>query len=118
MWKTPPRIQLDVDTSKGGVAVDADQYQFSGTVDDAELRDVFVFVNDQKVFFAPGGAKDGTLKFDARFPLKEGTNHVVVVAREGDELTSRRAFTVLRRKVDEVAANAKPTPQAPTPTGR
>lgn len=117
MWKTPPRIQLDVDTSKGGVAVDADQYQFSGTVEDAELRDVFVFVNDQKVFFAPGGAKDGKLKFDARFPLKEGTNHVVVVAREGDELTSRRAFTVLRRKA-EVAANDKAKAQEPAPTGR
>ena len=114
MWKTPPRIRLDVDTSKGGVAVDADHYALSGTVEDPELRDVFVFVNDQKVFFAPGGEKGGPLKFDARFPLKEGANHVVVVAREGDELTSRRAFTVLRRKPEVAAQVEKPA----VPNGR
>ncbi|WP_373044646.1 MXAN_5808 family serine peptidase [Vulgatibacter sp.] len=105
MWRNPPRISLDVDTSKGGVAVDDDHYQLGGTVEDPELRDVFVFVNDQKVFFAPGGGADGKLRFDARFPLKEGANHVVVVAREGNELTSRRAFTVLRRK-GEIAAKS------------
>jgi len=38
-----------------------------------------------------------TNRFRAEFPLKPGTNHVVVVARQGDELTARRAFTVLRR---------------------
>jgi len=109
MWKTPPRITLDADTSKGGAAVTADHFQLSGTVEDPELRDVYVFVNDQKVFFAPGAGANGKLRFDTRFPLKEGTNHVVVVAREGDELTSRRTFTVLRRKADVAAAKADAT---------
>lgn len=113
MFRVPPAIALGVDTSKGGVAVDGDRYSLSGTVEDPELRDVFVFVNDQKVFFAPG--KDETLRFEADFPLKEGSNHVVVVARQGEQLTSRKAFTVLRRKV-EIQADAQQPIQAPAPT--
>ncbi len=112
MWKVPPRIALDLDTGAGGTAVESDRFTLSGTVTDPELRDVYVFVNDQKVYFSPGGQEP--LRFTADFPLKEGSNHVVVVAREGEELAARRAFTVLRRKPAAVAAGAKPAaPPAP-----
>ena len=114
MWKTPPRIELHADTSKGGTAVTSETFRLTGRVEDPELRDVYVFVNEQKVFFAPGRTAGGALELDARFPLKEGTNHVVVVAREGEELTSRRAFTVLRRK-PEVAAAEDPAAKKPHP---
>jgi len=100
--RTPPEIRLDVDTSKGGIAVNTDRYVLTGTVANPELRDVYVFVNDQKVYFAPA-AKDGKpLRFNAEFPLKEGSNHVVVVARDGNEVTSRRAVSVLRRQGEAV----------------
>src|SRR5690606_14719077 len=36
MWKTPPRITLDADTSKGGAAVTAEHFQLAGTVEDPE----------------------------------------------------------------------------------
>ena len=113
MWRTPPRIAIDVDTSVGGAAVENDRFTLSGTVSDPDLRDVYVFVNDQKVYFSPGGAEP--LRFTADFPLKEGSNHVVVVAREGEELAARRAFTVLRRKAATVAAGAKTTGPVPAP---
>lgn len=112
MYRNPPAIDLALDTSKGGIAVDGDHYAVSGTVVDPQLRDVFVFVNDQKVFFAAGTKEP--LKFDASFPLKEGSNHVVVVAREGDQLTSRRTFTVLRRKAEPTEAPKANIP-APVP---
>jgi carboxyl-terminal processing protease len=105
MWRIPPKIDLDLDTSAGGAAVEEDRFSLSGTVTDPDLRDVYVFVNDQKVYFSPGGQEP--LRFTADFPLKEGSNHVVVVAREGEELASRRAFTVLRRPSAAVAAGAK-----------
>ena len=118
MWKTPPRIQLDADPSQGGTAVSAETFRLTGSVEDPDLRDVYIFVNDQKVFFQAGGGEDGKLRFDARFPLKEGANHVMVVAREGEQLTSRRAFTVLRRR-HEVAATAAPKPEEmQQPAGR
>jgi carboxyl-terminal processing protease len=115
MWRTPPQIALDVDTAAGGAAVDTDRFTLSGTVTDPDLRDVYVFVNDQKVYFSPG-KKAEPLKFSADFPLKEGSNHVVVVAREGEELAARRAFTVLRRKpAATVAEGAKPPAPAAAP---
>jgi carboxyl-terminal processing protease len=113
MLRVPPRIALDVDTSQGGAAVDGTRYTLSGTVEDPHLRDVYIFVNDQKVYFSPGTKPaTGPVKFSAEFPLKEGSNHVVVVAREDDELASRRAFTVLRRATevaDKSPARPKPT---------
>lgn len=113
MWRIPPKIDLDLDTSAGGAAVEEDRFSLSGTVTDPDLRDVYVFVNDQKVYFSPGGQEP--LRFTADFPLKEGSNHVVVVAREGEELASRRAFTVLRRTPAAVAAGAKAAAPASTP---
>jgi len=96
--RTPPDIVFDVDTSTGGIASTVDHYSLQGRVTHEDLRDVYVFVNDQKVFFAPGKKGSEPLRFSADFPLKEGANHVVVVARDGNDVTSRRAVSVLRRK--------------------
>lgn len=116
MWRTPPHIAIDVDTSAGGAVVESDRFTLSGTVTDPDLRDVYVFVNDQKVYFSPGGTEP--LRFTADFPLKEGSNHVVVVAREGEELAARRAFTVLRRVPATVAGTTKTTAPTQAPTNR
>ncbi len=113
--RIPPDIHLDVDTSSGGIAVVGDRYTLNGSVSNAKLRDVYVFVNDQKVFFAPGASDGSPLRFSAAFPLKEGANHVVVVARDTNEVTSRRAVSVLRRRAEiarKVDAPA-PAPSAP-----
>ncbi|AKU90199.1 MXAN_5808 family serine peptidase [Vulgatibacter incomptus] len=118
LGRVPPEIRLDVDTSTGGIAVDGTRYTLSGTVLDPQLRDVYVFVNDKKVFFAPG-AKDGSpLRIKAEFPLKEGANHVVVVARDGSEVASRQAISVLRRKAADAPASVEPKAAAaiPAPT--
>ena len=123
-WKASPRWTIvpgeRVRFSGGGPEyVDRDgqrhRYTLSGTVEDPRLRDVYIFVNDQKVYFAPGAktGAPGPVKFSADFPLKEGSNHVVVVAREDDDLASRRAFTVLRRPTEI----ADKTPARPHQTG-
>lgn len=117
-WSKPPEIQFDVDTSKGGIAVHADRYTLSGTVSNSHLRDVYIFVNDQKVFFAPGGEEGEPLRFTAQFPLKEGANHVMVVARDENEITSRRAISVLRRDADSVAQKEEPAAKKQAPATR
>ena len=59
------------------------------------LRDVFVFVNDQKVFFKVvpeiGARPRGGVPADV--PLKPGNNVVTVFAREDEEYQSRRTFS-------------------------
>jgi carboxyl-terminal processing protease len=111
VWqREPPRIALNPDPSKGPVVVDAEKLHLSGTASipagspSTRIRDVFVFVNDQKVFFkvVPEG-KAGEVPFVADIPLKPGNNTVTVVAREDEEFQTRRSLVVHRREAAEIA---------------
>jgi carboxyl-terminal processing protease len=116
--RQPPRIQLEgVDLSTGGLVANGDKYTLSGTVTDPTgLLDMYVLVNDQKVFFKavdPKGAEPKALKFTADFPLKEGNNNVLVVARETPDFASRRTLVIRRRASEATMAQKTPGPQAP-----
>ncbi len=113
--REPPRIALSPDPMKGAPVVEGDKFRLQGTatvtptVDgSAKLRDVFVFVNEQKVFFkvVPESANASTLDFQADLPLKPGNNVVSVFAREDDEFQTRRSVVIYRRPQAEVAQDA------------
>jgi carboxyl-terminal processing protease len=63
---------------------------------------VFIFVGSRKVFYQSNrAAKDGaTEKFAATLPLRPGINYVMVVARESNEVASRKSFIVRRDAPD------------------
>ncbi len=110
--RSPPDISLSVDPSQGGVVADTDRFTLSGVVADPSLLDVYVLVNDQKVFFRSREAGDeARLKFTTDFALKEGNNLVTVVARESQDFASRKTV-VIRRRPAAVAQKASPV--APT----
>lgn len=123
-WLTrlaPPGIQLDVDTRHGGVMATGDRFTLSGSVTDPDgILDVYVLVNDQKVYFKavdPKGDEPRKLKFTTDFALKEGNNNVLVVAREDADFASRKTL-VIRRRPAEVAQKLVGTttgPQQKTP---
>jgi len=111
VWqREPPRIAVSPDPSKGPAKVEGDKLHLTGTASvpagspSTRLRDVFVFVNDQKVFFkvVPEG-KTGDIAFAADLLLKPGNNTVTVVAREDEEFQTRRSLIVHRREPAEVA---------------
>ncbi|MBI5066966.1 MAG: PDZ domain-containing protein [Deltaproteobacteria bacterium] len=112
VWqRDPPRITLSPDPARGAPVVDGERLRVEGVAQAApgpgprrRLRDVFIFVNDQKVFFkAAPDAETGRLEFSADVPLKPGNNVVTVFAREDEEFQSHRSFAAYRR-VAEVAA--------------
>ena len=118
LWqRQPPRIALSPDPARGAPVVTGDKLRFRGSATvppgaagtRTRLRDFFVFVNDQKVFFKvvpeEGGA--GRLDFDAEVPLKPGNNAVTFFAREDEEFQARRTVYVHRRP----AAVAQQGPQ-------
>jgi carboxyl-terminal processing protease len=115
----PPDIKLDVDPSHGGVVVNGDKFTLSGVVKDpAGLLDVYILVNDQKVYFKavdPKGGEPTTLKFSSEFALKEGNNNVLVVARESTEFASRRTLVIRRRPAEVAQKVTTPATQATTP---
>jgi carboxyl-terminal processing protease len=116
VWqREPPRIALTPDPAKGAPVVDGDTLKLEGNAVVPEgpggrstLRDVFVFVNDQKVFFKVVPEEGGQTKMDfqADLPLKPGNNVVTIFAREGEEYQARRSFVVHRRAPAEVAQGA------------
>jgi carboxyl-terminal processing protease len=114
-FRTPAQISMNVDPSQGGAVVDGEKFTLSSVVSDPALLDVFVLVNDQKVFFKGAQADDaGKLKFSTEFSLKEGNNLVTVVARESQDFSSRKSVVIRRRpaavaqKVDGKQQPAKP----------
>jgi len=114
VWQNvPPRISLAPDPAKGAPVVDAERLRVEGVATvvggaRGRLRDVFVYVNDQKVFFklAPD-ASTTKLDFAADVPLKPGNNVVTVFAREDEDFQSHRSFVVHRRVAEVAAQGAK-----------
>jgi carboxyl-terminal processing protease len=114
-FRTPAQISMNVDPTLGGAVVDGEKFTLSSVVNDSQLLDVFVLVNDQKVFFKGVGPEDnGKLKFSTEFSLKEGNNLVTVVARESQDFASRKSVVIRRRpaavaqKATEPGNQAKP----------
>lgn len=102
-YRAPAQITVNVDPNQGGTAVDSATFTLSSVIADPTLLDVFVLVNDQKVFFKGRTPDDGDkLKFTTEFPLKEGNNFVTIVARETQDFASRRTI-VIRRRAPAVA---------------
>ncbi len=70
--------------------------------DDTLLRDLYVFVGARKVFYQSnrGAADPKSAAFEATLPMRPGTNFVTVVAREDNEVVSRKTFIVRRDAPD------------------
>ncbi len=118
-FRDPPVISVNVEPEKGGLVASGDRFTLSGTVSDPlGLLDMYVLVNDQKVFFSTVDAStpDPThLKFTTDFPLKEGENYVLVVARQTQDYGARKALVIRRRPAAVAQALARSSEEASGP---
>jgi carboxyl-terminal processing protease len=97
------------DPPAGGIVADGEKYTLSGAVTSPNgLLDMYIQVNDQKVFFKGASGDVSRLNFSSEFQLKEGNNNVLIVARETPEFVSRKAL-VIRRRPAAVAQKMLPT---------
>lgn len=118
----PPQIALATDTVQGAVVANGERFTLTGKVDSPTgLMDVYVLVNDQKVYFKavdPKAPEPRSLSFSTEFDLKEGNNTVLVVARESPDFANRKALVVRRSPTELTAkAAAQATPKPATGTG-
>ncbi|MBN2528367.1 MAG: PDZ domain-containing protein [Deltaproteobacteria bacterium] len=91
----PPNI--DMIFSKQVVRTDS--IILKGTAFDEQLvKDLYIFNNQNKVFFAPNDGKK--LAFEANIPLEPGVNFITVVAEETSDLETRQTVIVRRDKKD------------------
>jgi len=112
-FRTPAQISMNVDPSQGGAVVESEKFTLSSVVTDPQLLDVFVLVNDQKVFFKGATPEDqGKVKLTTEFSLKEGNNLVTVVARESQDFASRKSVVIRRRPAAVAQKAGEPSTQA------
>ncbi len=121
-FRDPPQISFNVDPEKGGVVATGERFTLSGSVSDPlGLLDMYVLVNDHKVYFSTVDATtaDPThLTFTTDFPLKEGENYVLVVARQTQDYASRRALVIRRRPAAVAQALTRSSQEAAAGWGR
>ena len=68
--------------------------------DDRQLKDIFVFLNERKIFFQTNMGKTPTaiLPFATTLNLKEGHNQILLFARDQDNLTISREIQLWHPK--------------------
>lgn len=62
--------------------------------DDTAVRDLFIFINDQKVFYKANTEESPGMDFRAPLQLKEGANTILITARDDADLVSNTLFTL------------------------
>jgi carboxyl-terminal processing protease len=80
--------------------------RLSGTAsDESAVRDVYIFVGNDKVFFKPSQDTAGSsvLSFEAEVPLSNGLNYISVVAEETANLFTRETIAIRRDREDGMA---------------
>jgi carboxyl-terminal processing protease len=106
--RDPPRI-----TFTGGpvAVVDGDTFTVDAKIEDeGPVKDAYLFVGEQKVFFESlksKGPTAATLHHDVK--LKPGVNVITLVAREDEEFAQREVLTVFSKKGDPFAEKEKLT---------
>ena len=116
-WQViPPIIEL----APAALAVSSGTFTVKGVVkDDNHVEDVYIYVtNDaakietRKVFYTSSRDRSSrtSLEFTSNVPLWPGSNEIVIVARENEQVTSVRQFYVYRDGGGPVAATLVPQP--------
>jgi carboxyl-terminal processing protease len=112
--RLPPN--LDIDFAHQLVTRDP-QLKMRGTAtDNQRIRDVYIFVGARKVFYQSNrDAKDATkATFSTEVPLREGINYVSVVARENNDVATRKTFVVRRDSPDGSLLETPKTDEEPS----
>ncbi len=113
LQNVPPTIAI---ASGAEVSTRADHITLRGTAtDDSRISDLYVFAShgqaDRKVFYRSnrGGTEPARMPFETDVPLGLGSNMIVIVARENEDVMTRQILIVRRDNPDGTPAF---TPQA------
>lgn len=106
----PPKVEIEFDDQ----VVRKDHIVISGIAKDEQLvKDLYIFNNKDKVFFAPNQKK--SLPFNAKIPLEYGINFITIVAEETADLETRQTLVIRRDTKDGMpyisAADIEGTPE-------
>ena len=100
----PPELSVTA-PAVGGLIVDRPKLTVSGSAsfagDGRARRYVYIFRNEDKVFFKASDRSEGasdTVAFDTEIPLEPGRNSLHIIAREGSDDVTRKTIVVYRSR--------------------
>lgn len=108
LWYQGPTFALTAATVPAQTKGSEQALTFA-THDDDQVKDVFIFVGNQKVFYQSNPQQVNALDIAAMLPLKAGNNIVTIAARDNHDLVTRLTYNIFR-KTDQVALGTAPTP--------
>ncbi|MBI4238524.1 MAG: PDZ domain-containing protein [Deltaproteobacteria bacterium] len=94
-WYSAPTIEL-AETAWPRSTTAAEQGLQGRVTDDQRVKDVFVFVGEEKVYYQANPQQTNVLDMLAKLPLKTGNNIVTIAARDEHNLMARRTWTIYR----------------------
>ncbi len=96
----PPHLEVDY----GNKLVTRDSnFRLRGHASDNQrIRDIYIFVGARKVFYQSNrdAANPKKATFNTSVPLRNGINYITVVARESDDIASRKTLVMRRDSPD------------------
>lgn len=95
IWHEGPTIK--VASKEIPILVNAPKYNLKGEIiDNAAVKDYFIFVNDEKVWYASNPSESREIEFNTNLKLKEGENNVVIIARDNEKIPTTTSLAVQR----------------------
>ncbi|MHB8835617.1 MAG: S41 family peptidase [Candidatus Methylomirabilia bacterium] len=100
--RVPPQITL---AEPVPLATDEASVTLSvSATDDGSVKDIVVYRGEKKMTFARNRAGAAPFPVTLSVPLENGSNRIVVIARDDKDIPAQRVFYVHRRGADAVAA--------------
>lgn len=94
-WYEAPKIQMA--GLKLPIVTTGGRQRLEGAIqDDQRVKDLFIFVGDEKVYYQANAKESNTITLDTEIPLKVGNNLVTIAARDNNDLLSRYTLFILR----------------------
>ena len=98
----PPQLQVFSSRKEESIPTITDQPQITiqGEVQDNQfVKDVFIFRNEQKVFYQSSSSTTSSqLEFATELPLEPGLNRVILFARDDQELIAQKEIEIWREE--------------------
>jgi carboxyl-terminal processing protease len=117
IWASAPEVTVDVPS----LVIGTDVLHLKGHLHDPkQLRDMFIFVNEKKVYFRSLEDVVRTehgleTDFDVKLPVKPGSNSIAVIVREDEDMIGRKFFGIYRNAEKPVSSSVPTGQLAHTP---
>ncbi|MCB0218199.1 MAG: hypothetical protein KDH09_00770, partial [Chrysiogenetes bacterium] len=106
----PPRVEVD-SVGMTGLSSDGAEINLTGELrDDVRVKDFYLALNGEKIYYrsyeAAAAERFDRFKFNTKVPLEPGSNFVLIVTRDSDDLTTRYPlyiWSTLPKPVEEEA---------------